>query len=155
MTDTTIFVNSLVFLVQQIYLFFFRVYAATGFRLQAGERKPLEGGLSAVSLLGLFNLSNACSFVFADRFVRLFWQHRTQDRGIEIGFEEFVRLLSIWTRGEAYVFMFYCLLFISVDVRQFRNSIYGFSVYGSGLRAKNERVKAEGFWVKSKSLGLG
>ncbi|CDJ37624.1 hypothetical protein, conserved [Eimeria necatrix] len=68
------------------------------FRLQAGERKPLEGGLSAVSLLGLFNLSNACSFVFADRFVRLFWQHRTQDRGIEIGFEEFVRLLSIWTR---------------------------------------------------------
>ena len=53
-----------------------------------------------MSLLGLFNLSNACSFVFADRFVRLFWQHRTQDRGIEIGFEEFVRLLSIWTRGE-------------------------------------------------------
>lgn len=74
-----------------------------GFRLQAGERKPLEGGLSAVSLLGLFNLSNACSFVFADRFVRLFWQHRTQDRGIEIGFEEFVRLLSIWTRGEKHV----------------------------------------------------
>ncbi|CDJ47986.1 hypothetical protein, conserved [Eimeria brunetti] len=71
----------------------------SGFRLQAGERKPLEGGLSAVSLLGLFNLSNACSFVFADRFVRLFWQHRTQDRGIEVGFEEFVRLLSIWTRG--------------------------------------------------------
>ncbi|CDJ61835.1 hypothetical protein, conserved [Eimeria maxima] len=67
--------------------------------LYSGERKPLEGGLSAVSLLGLFNLSNACSFVFADRFVRLFWQHRTQDRGIEIGFEEFVRLLSIWTRG--------------------------------------------------------
>lgn len=108
-----------------------------------------------MSLLGLFNLSNACSFVFADRFVRLFWQHRTQDRGIEIGFEEFVRLLSIWTRGQAYVLMFYRLLFFNVDVRHFRSSIYGLSFFVFGLRAKNEVVKTEGFWVKSNSLGLG
>nr|CEL67903.1 TPA: hypothetical protein BN1204_036875 [Neospora caninum Liverpool] len=37
--------------------------------------------------------------MFADRFSRLFWLHRTQDRGVEIGFEEFVKVLSLWTRG--------------------------------------------------------
>lgn len=74
-------------------------FVLEGFRAQAGERKPLEGGLNAVQLLGLFNLSNAISYLFADRFSRLFWLHRTQDRGVEIGFEEFVRVLSLWTRG--------------------------------------------------------
>ncbi|CEM13048.1 unnamed protein product [Vitrella brassicaformis CCMP3155] len=68
------------------------------FRRQAGHRKPMIGGLNPVQFLNLFDLANAVSYTFAERFIYLFWRHRTQGV-IDIGFEEFIRVFSVWTRG--------------------------------------------------------
>eukprot|EP00919_Chromeraceae_sp_WS-2016_P075435 GHVR01178459.1.p1 GENE.GHVR01178459.1~~GHVR01178459.1.p1 ORF type:complete len:195 (-),score=32.85 GHVR01178459.1:219-803(-) len=68
------------------------------FLKQVGKRQPLQGGLTPVQFLGLFNLSNTVAYSFADRFVKMFWKVRTEEDVI-IGFEEFIEVFSVWTRG--------------------------------------------------------
>eukprot|EP00921_Rhytidocystis_pertsovi_P011062 GHVQ01017821.1.p1 GENE.GHVQ01017821.1~~GHVQ01017821.1.p1 ORF type:complete len:158 (+),score=8.22 GHVQ01017821.1:596-1069(+) len=70
------------------------------FRAQAGNRKPLEGGLKIAQILGVFGLEHSASFLFAKSFASLFWVKREEGKEMEVGFEEFVRVLSVWIRGK-------------------------------------------------------
>lgn len=47
----------------------------------------------------MFGLTNALNFSFSERFIQLFWRIRVQSKGVEIGFEEFIKTFSIWCRG--------------------------------------------------------